>query len=99
MPSWEETKQAAQSVYNGVGNVYQDIYGSIGDTYQQFLTGGGISPGRTGLTQEIAENSWQVNPEYAEMERAYEAQEREAERDMTGTPPFEPQKDIEEPDI
>ena len=36
MPTWAETKQAAQVT---AGNLYSDIQNDIGGTYQQFLTG------------------------------------------------------------
>ena len=65
---WEALKMEAQSAFNSVGN-----------TYQQILIGGRAYPDQTSINYDIAESSFKLNPEYAQMEKAYVAQETEKE--------------------
>ena len=62
---WGDTQRLAQSAFNDVSN-----------TYQQFLTGT-TDPSRRNLNYEIAESTYDVNPEYGAADRAYTVQEQE----------------------
>jgi len=79
----------------------QSAYDDIGNTYQQVLTGG-LYGNQQNLNYEIAESSYDVNPEYAEMDRAYSAQEQEKAEMWEGyaqwrdeQPEYQKQPDIE----
>lgn len=83
MPGWEDAKRATQSAYLNIGNAYQDIHSSISNAYQQILVNGQISSPANGIanySQRIAEESYGLSPEYAAMDRLYQAQEIERER-------------------
>lgn len=87
--SWEETKQAAQSVHSGVGAIYQDMHGSIGMAYQQILMGRGIMPDReTALNYEIAQSAYDPTPEGW---KDYERYVDESSRDYPDPEPEEPE--------
>lgn len=62
MPTWEETKRAAQTAFIIPENSLEDIPGSIGDIYRQILETGHIYPsmGAESLTRQIAEDIFPV---------------------------------------
>lgn len=96
MPAWEDAKRAAQSAYISAGLGFQDMYGSIGHAYQQILSNGHVSPimGGNNMTQQIAEGNFDqrgINPEYQAMDRLYQAQEEERERNEAILQDFEPE--------
>ncbi|GHO66541.1 hypothetical protein KSC_054330 [Ktedonobacter sp. SOSP1-52] len=85
MPSWEDTKRAAQSAYIMAGNGFQDVHNSIGNAYQQILISGHLYPsmGGNSLTQEIAEGAYEPTKEdWKEYERHLDEQQPEQEQDM-----------------
>jgi hypothetical protein len=79
MPSWEDTKRAAQSAFIMTGNGFEDMHKSIANAYQQILTTGQLNPNMGGMSQnqEIG-----INPEYTQAEKAYVAQEQQKELDI-----------------
>ena len=80
MASWEDTKRAAQSAYNTIGNIYHDAYAGIGTAYQQILLSGHLYPtaDRSALNYEIAQDAYQPTAEdWKEYERYRDAWERE----------------------
>jgi hypothetical protein len=89
LPSWEDTKQAAQSVRNFTGSIYQDAYGNIGNAYQQFLMGGKpIYPDHASLNYEIAESAYDPTREDWQ---DYERYVDESSRDLPDPEPVEPE--------
>lgn len=85
MPSWEDTKRAAQSTYINTGNEFQERNG-FGQAYQQFLLTGQISPslGHSDISHQIAEEPYQpTETDWQEYARYSAESERE-------NPPPEP---------
>ncbi len=93
MPGWEDAKRAGQSAFMNAGSGFLDIYNSIGNAYQQILVNGQVSPaiGITNFSQQIAEERYTLNPEYAAMDRLYQAQEEARERNEAFLRDFEPE--------
>lgn len=97
MPDWEDAKRAAQGVYMSTGRGFQDMYSGLGYAYQQILMNGQVSPimGGNNMTQQIAEGNFEqrgINPEYQAMDRLYQAQEEERERNEAILKDFEPER-------
>jgi hypothetical protein len=83
--SWEEANAASISAFRSVA-------ADVGETYQQVLYGeSGYRQSRNYDPMQGVGNRGQVNPEYGNAERAYEAQEQEREYwDGVGVEDYQP---------
>ena len=97
MPSWEDTKRAAQSAYMSAGNGFQDMYSGIGSAYQQILLTGHLSPplGHD-INRQIAADAYQPTAaDWKEYERHNAAWDREnPDPRLTGPDPDAPEPEI-----
>src|SRR5579859_2418922 len=97
MLDWYDAKRAAQSAFQRAGNGFQDMYSGLATAYQQILTTGHLSPmmGDKNMTQQIAQGDFDrkdINPEYQAMDRLYQAQEEDRERNEAILQDFEPER-------